>query len=463
MSQPTAFLYIALAAYAPFVAASFWLLGGRKGLLLSLLAGWMFLPWFSQVGRGIPILHNKEMFIPAVILGVSLVLDFRAWRRLRLQWFDLPVVVICLSPFFSSLSNGLGAYDGGAGVFASAMKWAAPYFLGRVYLGSPGAVLESAQALVLGGMAYLPFCLWEIRVSPQLHRQIYGFHQHSFAQHIRDGHYRPMLFMAHGLMVAMFMASAALVAFWLWRSRSVEKFAGIGAPWVVLALTVVTALCRSVGALLILLTGMLCLEATRRVRSSALLLLLALGPSAYCTVRISGWDAMPLVIEAERWLGPNRAESLRIRIVNERDLTAHALTKPLLGWGGWKSFRLHDEEGRDVSIVDSMWILRLGTVGLIGLIASGVFLALPLLLLLRAFPPAQWSHPRVAPAASLAAAVAAWGVDNLSNAMMSPVFPAIAGAVFSFCAIVTVARERRGRVTRIPTRPDPVPVGRSAG
>ncbi|MGA8890117.1 MAG: hypothetical protein WB493_01020, partial [Anaeromyxobacteraceae bacterium] len=443
MSQPTAFLYLALLAYFPFVAGSFWLLGGRRGFLFSLLAGWMFLPWFNEFGKQIPLLHNKEMFIAAVVLGTSILFDFQAWRRFRPRWFDLPAAVICVSPFFTSLSTGLGAYDGGSAFFEVAMKWTAPYLLGRVYLGSPAAILQAGRAIVIAGMVYAPLCLWEIRMSPQLHRQIYGFHQHLFSQHIRDGSYRPMLFMAHGLMVAMFMATSALVAFWLWRSRAARRFAGVGAPWVVAALVLTTALCRSAGPFLLLIAGMAILESTTRLRTAVLVLVLAFVPAAYCTLRISGWDAMSLVIEAERWLGPDRAESLRIRIVNDRDLTARAMERPWLGWGRGDAFRLRDEEGRDVSIVDSMWILRLGTSGLVGLIASGIFLALPLLQLLRVFPAARWGHPRVAPAAVLATAVGIWAVDDLSNAMTSPIFPAAAGAVLSFCVFAAVARGRR--------------------
>jgi hypothetical protein len=443
MSEPNVFLYIALIAYVPFVAACFWILGGRRGMLVSLLAGWLFLPWFSLVGRSIPLLHGKDMFVPAIVLAASLLLDRQAWRRFRPRLLDLPVAVICLSPLFTSIANDYGWYDGGSGVFETSMKWGGPYLLGRVYLGSPAALLEASRALVVAGLAYVPVCLWEVRMSPQLHRQVYGFHQHSFAQHIRDGHYRPMAFMAHGLMVSMFMASAALVAFWLWRSRSVEKFLGIRAAWVVAVLTITTVLCRSVGALALLVLGMGILEVTRRIRSPVLILALALLPVGYCTVRVADWDAMPLVIEAERWLGPNRAESLRIRVVNDRQLTIHAMNKPWLGWGRWKSFRIQDEEGRDTSIVDSMWILKLGTGGLVSLIATGIFLALPLLLMLRAIPASQWGHRQVAPVAALAVVVGLWAVDDLLNAMMSPVFPLLAGAVVSFYLLAVGACTRR--------------------
>jgi hypothetical protein len=230
----------------------------------------------------------------------------------------------------------------------------------------------------------------------------------------------------------------------------VERFAGIRAPWVVAILAGTTILCRSVGALGLLLLGIAILEATRRIRSPALVLALALMPAGYCALRIADWDAMPLVIEAERWFGPNRAESLRTRVVNDRELTIHAMEKPWLGWGRWKSFRIQDEEGRDTSIVDSMWILELGTTGLVGLISSGFLLALPILLLLRAVPAARWSHPQIAPVSAMAVTVGLWAVDDLLNAMMSPVFLFMAGGVLSFSLFAAVARQRRRVVRRTP-------------
>lgn len=448
MTKPSFTLLFALAVFLPLVVGAFRALGGRRGMLASLFAGWLFLPWFNEVGRAIPVLHSKEMFVPAVVLAVSLVLDWRAWSELRWRLVDVPVAVICFGPFLTSLSNGLGAYDGAAAVLHSTLVWGAPYVLGRVYLGTPAAQLDAARSLVLAGLAYVPFCLWEIRMSPQLHRQIYGFSQHSFQQHVRDGHYRPMLFMAHGLMVAMFMGCAALVAYWLWRTRRSRFIGPVPASWAVVALAVTTLLCRSVGASVLMVGGIAVLEVTRWVRTPLLIVLLALLPAGYCTLRISDWDYRPFVAEAERWFGPNRAQSLRSRLMFDQSLKDHDMQKPWLGWGKWSGSRLRNEEGRDVTVVDSMWILTLGTAGLTGLVATGILLALPLLLLLGVFPVAQWSRPAVVPAASFAVVVGIWAVDDLFNAMTSPVFPLLAGAVVSFTFLVRQMRLRPGIAPR---------------
>ena len=54
--------------------------------------------------------------------------------------------------------------------------------------------------------------MFEARLSPQLHSRLYGFTQHDFLQTVRgDYTYRPMVFMQHGLAVAMFLGMATVV------------------------------------------------------------------------------------------------------------------------------------------------------------------------------------------------------------------------------------------------------------
>ena len=69
------------------------------------------------------------------------------------------------------------------------------------------------------GLIYSLFILFELRMSPNLHRWIYGFGQHGFSQHIRWGGYRPMVFMAAGLAVALFITNALMAAGALTRLR----------------------------------------------------------------------------------------------------------------------------------------------------------------------------------------------------------------------------------------------------
>ncbi len=440
MGEPNTFVFVALAAFLPFVAACFSLLAPRRAVLTAILCGSMFLPHFdarlSFLG-----LYTKAMFVPAVVFLGSLAFDARRWLTFRPRAADLPVLVLCLGRFMSALSNDLGLKEAVAATLEASLEWGTPYFLGRAYLGSPRALKEFADAVVVAALAYVPFCLWEIRMSPQLHRAVYGFQWFSFDQVMRFGGYRPTVFMQHGLAVSMFMAVGTLVAFWLWRTKARERLLRVRFGWAVAALALTTILCRSTGALILLAAGAATLEATRHLRTSALVLALALIPAAYCTARLSGWEAPGVVAFVRERLGEDRAGSFHARIANETLMVKRAHMKPWLGWGRFGGSFAFTEDGR-LATPDSLWIITLGFSGIVGIVALGALLALPALSLLRTIPPHYWPHPRLAPVAAPAIVLLLWAIDDLLNHMMSPIFPSMAGALLTFVAIARQSRLR---------------------
>ncbi|HET9552877.1 MAG TPA: hypothetical protein VFP50_07905 [Anaeromyxobacteraceae bacterium] len=447
-------VYLAMAAYPPLAIAAFKLFGPRRGLLAALVGGWLFLPWFDGRPELIPmydVLHvrTKASLVSVVLLLVSLALDWGRWRSFRPRLLDLPVVVLCLLPAASALANGLGANEGGSAVLEGLLAWGVPWLLGRVYLGDPGGLLDLALALVSGALAYVPFCLWEIRMSPQLHRIVYGFYQHHLSQTYRPslyGLFRPMVFLQHPLMVALFMASAAVAALWLWRTGARRTVGPIPIAWAGAVLVAMTLLCKSVGSIALLGAGLAALEATRRLRTTALVVALALVPPAYCAARLTGWAGDRLVAAATDAAGADRAESLEFRLLNEDMLIAKALQHPWLGWGrAGGGFRVYDERGRDISITDGLWIITLGVLGVGGLAALGLVLLLPPWLLVRAFPGRHWGDRRLAPATALAVAMLMGAVDSLLNAEVVLVFPVLGGALASFSLLVKEARAHRRR------------------
>lgn len=440
---PNILVGTSLLLYPLAVAWAFSSLGPRRGVLASVLGGWLFLPSFDAAfGGRIPVIHTKAAFVPAVVLLVALLLDGARWRRLRPRLIDLPVLVLALSPLGASLSNDLGLYDGVAATVATAMVWAVPWFLGRVYLDGPGGIDALADSVVVAGLVYVPLCLWEVRMSPQLHRYVYGYSPFGsdFTQVMRFGGYRPSVFMADGLMASMFMAIATLLATWLWRCRARRSFWRVPVGWAASALGATTILSKSAGAILLLFAGLGVLEATRRMRTPVLILALLAAPPIYAAARISGWSGEDLAEVAERYIGADRADSVRFRMDNEDMLLAKALQRPWLGWGGWGRSRVYDNEGKDLTVTDGLWVLALGTTGLVGLLATWAALALPVLAFLRAFPSRFWADPRIAAAAACAVSLLAWTVDDIFNAMVTPVYPMIAGTL---SALYLAARARR--------------------
>ena len=422
---------IVLALFLPAIYLCIRYLGPRRGVLAALLGGWMFLPVYD--GRvDVPLLASKVGFVPTLVLMVAFLVDMARWLRLRPNWIDLIAVALCLLPFATALANGLSAYEGASAALQTWCAWGAPYLLGRVYLGSPRGIREFARWMVGASVVYAPLCLWEIRMSPQLHRQLYGFHTfESFAFAVRYGGYRPTVFMQFGLMVGTFMSTGALIAYWIWRSRAGAKLAGMPAGWCVALLVVTTVLVKSTGAVILLAVGIGVLEATRLLRRPLLILVLIAVPPAFVVARVSGWDGQ-LLVEGAGLIDAERAQSVAYRISNEQLLVDKAAQRPWLGWGRWGRSRVYDEEGTDISVTDSLWVIALGVTGILGLASLALLLLLPVVLLLRRFPARRWDHPALAPVAGLAMGAVLWVMDCLFNSMTSPLFPAICGATTTF-------------------------------
>lgn len=445
MGQPNILVPVALVAFLLVVTGCFWLLGPRRTVLPALLAGWLFLPHFD--GRfTFLVLHSKAAFVPAVVLLGSIVFDTGRWWSFRPRLLDLPMALLCVAPYATALHNDLGAYEGLSATLDAAMSWGAPYLLGRAYLGTSRALREFATAFVAAGLAYVPFCLWEVRMSPQLQYGLYGFRSSGFDTVVRFGGYRPDVFMQSGLAVGMFMASATLSAAWLWRTRAQEKLAGVPLAWVCVLLAATAVLCKSTGAIILLGLGFVVLEGTRRLRTPALVLVLAVTPAAYCAARISGWNAETVIGLAERAISVERASSIQFRFENEHLLIQKAMTRPWLGWGRFGRSFVYDDNGR-MTVVDSMWIIVFGIGGLAALAAIGAVLALPAFLLVLTYPARHWGDPRLGSAAALAVVILLWAIDDLLNSMMSPLYPTMAGALLSFVLIVRAAGARRTRHT----------------
>src|SRR5262245_19095250 len=123
--------------------------------------------------------------------------------------------MMLISPFITAQLNsdpiqigttslpGIGQYDAFSAVVAQFIFFL-PFLLGRQILHSSADTHEVLQVLVVAGLFYSLAILFEIRMSPQLYTWIYGYFPHSFAQQMRDGGFRPVVFIGHGLVVAFF-------------------------------------------------------------------------------------------------------------------------------------------------------------------------------------------------------------------------------------------------------------------
>lgn len=436
-------MMLALAGFGPLAFALFFLLPVRRAALASFVLGWLFLP---QVRVEVPgVLPDVDRY---VVLSVSTlvamgVLAPAHFARVRPRLADLPAIVWCLCPIVTSLSNALGLYDGLSGALDRTLHWGLPYLIARVALGDAQGLRLLTMALFVGGLLYVPFCLYEVRMSPQLHKIFYGWHQHSFAQTYRLGGFRPTVFLQHGLAVGMWMSAATLAGVWLWRTGA-ARIHGVIMPWLVSVLFVTTVLCKSLGSLLLLAAGLGALWLTRRLGSALPILALTFIPPVYVVARVSdAWTGEDLVALIDEYAGPERAQSVQFRLDNEVLLRDRALERPLLGWGGWGRNRVKDERGRDRTTIDGYWISVLGENGVLGLLAFGGMLLVPVWLVGLTGGAAPWRDPRAAPAGLLATFLALYTIDGLLNAMLNPFVALTAGALSGLYAESARARPAR--------------------
>jgi O-antigen ligase len=211
--------------------------------------------------------------------------------------------------------------------------------------------------------------LIELRFSPQLDTWVYGYMQHTWLQVVRDGGYRPMVFMEHGLAVALFMATATLCMFGLARTK--EKIGGVSALPIAAVMALVVALSHSLGAFAFLLVlGPLIwfMPPRLQLRAAAGMGLLVM---LYPMLRAYDWFPTTSVIDMAMGISEDRGWSLAFRFENEDIVLRRAFERPFFGWGGFDRIFIFDKEsGDEVSTLDGAWIIIYAQGGLLGFLSK---------------------------------------------------------------------------------------------
>lgn len=425
MLAPLAMIGFALLA----LVYDFWL-PRTRAVLATLLTGFLLLPSVEYDLAGV-LLWNR-ITAPVLMVWVGILARDRALlRRFRLRVWDLPILLWCAAPAFSSLSNGLGFYDAVAACFYQSVQWAGPYFIGRLHFRERAHAFELARMLALGCLLYLPLCAFEILFSPQLHLRLYGFHQHLFYQSIRGAFYRPVVFLQHGLMVAMWLAAGAIMAWSLHRARGAQRVLGLPAGLVAAGGAAVLLASQSAGASALFALAAGAWWISQRLASRLPLLLLCLLPAAWAGARMSGLIETGAAADAVARFSAERAESLAFRMTTEDELIAHSRERPLLGWSSWGRDRVIETNYYEQTlIVDGLWIFALSQNGYFGLIALLAAHAVPILLFLGRFRPRDWrADSGLMLLLGLAFLLAVTMIDHLLNAMVTPYAILVLGAL----------------------------------
>ncbi|SFL28440.1 hypothetical protein [Shimia haliotis] len=256
------------------------------------------------------------------------------------------------------------------------------FLMARQYLTTREDQRDLLLALVIAGLAYSLPILMEVRLSPQLNNWVYGYFQHLFSQTIRQGGYRPMVFLYHGIWLAYFVLTCLLAALALWRAdRSTSRAKYMIAAFylfgvLVLCKTLATLVYAGAAGALILF-----LNTRMQVKIAAVLAIITLSYPVLKSADLVPTDAILAQAEA---ISGERAQSLAFRFENEDKLVERAFLKPFFGWGIWGRNHLHDADtGHITSVSDGYWVIVIGVWGWVGYISQFGLMSLPIFLVWR--------------------------------------------------------------------------------
>lgn len=419
--------------------------GLQKGILFSMLASYLFLPAsFSINLPGIPAFNKGTVTVIALLLYLFFV------NRRSIGFLDLNsvskcvVLLLLVSPFLTALNNadrylhlpGMNLYDGLSQSVGGFLIFI-PFLLGFKYFRDYGSQVLLFRVFVIYVIFYSIFILYEIRMSPQLHTMLYGYFPHSFAQQYRAGGFRAVVFLGHGLLVALLVSIAFMISVALYRAR-IEIFKNKSLNlYVCIFLFIVLVLSKSYAALFF---GIFALIVIRFMNikmifvSSFVLLFIYFSYPILSASKLFPHGPM---LELASAIDPARAQSLGFRFYHEEQLLNHANVKPLLGWGTWGRNRVYDPDTfEDVSVTDGRWVIVLGTRGWLGFLSEFYFIMLCILLSFRASQRVVYKEASIDKVkiqqfllASHALIVSIILIDQLPNASMNYFYWFLAGTL----------------------------------
>ncbi len=446
------FGYIVLYTWPLVVFAFFRVWSPAVALLAAIIGGYLFLPTGLSLDLpGLPALNKDTIpataaFIAAMITsGTTTPTSLPGWlpkKRLPI----LLIVILILGTCLTVLANRHPLFYGPLvfpalrvwdilSTLLSAVMMLLPFILGRKYLAHPEKQWLFLKALVIAGTGYSLLALYEIRMSPQLNFMIYGYFPHAWEQHIRPGGYRPLVFVQHGLWLAMFFAMCVLAAGGL--AKYVKEKRGRVYLLLCVWLLMTLFLSNSLGAFLIaaiLIVVMFVLNVRLHFAIAAVFSGIAL---LYPMLR--GADLVPVntIIEWVTTLSVDRADSLEFRVVNENYLLEKARERPLFGWGGWgRSFVYDPATGEGISLIaDGYWVGVIGVGGWARYLSEFGLLCLPaLVLFFRARRLGLGPETAI-----LSLVLVANVIDLLPNATVTPITWLITGALWGRLELGRVA------------------------
>lgn len=412
-----------------------------EAIVWTLTLGYLLLPVRTWIDPPVFPLLDKIAIPAMAVLFFSAVYSGRRIEVLPKDTVPKALIlVLILAPSITAFNNtdqivigatvlpGMQVFGGEAiSLLVSQFFFLVPFVLGRQYLSALEDREKLIKILVMCGVVYSFAIFWEIRMSPQLHTNFYGYFPHTtFLQQMRAGGFRAVVFLGHGLLTTLLLVSTLMLLFYMMRhGKKVFSYKAMyPAGFVLLAIIFNKTFA---GYLYTLFAIMFCFVLSPRLRRLALLSICVLVIS-YPIFRTTSFYPDLQIVEFAARYSEDRSQSIQFRFDNENILLEKASRKPYTGWGVWARNRVYDENGIDISVSDGGWIIDLGIYGWLGFICKYLLLTWPIF---------QWmklkkyygDSTRVDGISVLSCILAIVLFDNLINAGISPITWLISGTL----------------------------------
>jgi hypothetical protein len=422
---------VALLAWIPLSLLIFRRFPVRIAVLVNFVGGWAILPAANYVsaGNAFPYwilgtsLESDYFLTKATVIGFTGILgiflfDRASFKRFELTVWDLAMGMWLIAPLLSAIANPDNFGEGCVGEIYQLLAWGSPYLIGRLYFTDTQSLRLAAKAFVIGGLAYIPFCIFEIFKGPCIYHWLYGYQPFQTNGAQRFIGYRPIGLLENGNQLGIWMATATLIAMWLWRRKTAQSILGIPIVVVAIALFVITILCQSTGAIILLLALVPFVFVDPRQLSRTVSIVLVLGILAFAAIRIANIISLhelvrtnPVAHAIDGYLRSIGKGSLGWRLNQDERHIDTALDEPILGYGQWNWWQGGFERPW------SLWLLVFGMYGSVGLISLEALLLIPALRVVW-FPLARSDIGYTNMRHTLSAAVLISAIDSLLNSSM---------------------------------------------
>jgi len=369
----------------------------RIAILANFLGGWALLPganykpttdlfpyWILGVCLPTDYFLTKATVTGLASLGGMLLFHSADLKKFKPGICDIPMAVWCCVPLMSATAHWSTLREGLVGAAYQAISWGVPWLLGRTYFSDYDSLLLAAKAYVIAGVAYVPICLIEICVGPQLYALLYGYQPYRWVGAERYLGYRPIGLLEDGNQLGIWMAAATLVAVAFFARRRSRRIPGLSLRlslrWVAAVLAVTTLLCQSVGSILLLLFLVPLTWFRRRSVLRASVAALVLCIVVFAAFRMTNLVSLRALANRNgavhsiaSGLASVGRQSFAWRIARDESHITSALRNPILGSGQWNWWQGGDSRPW------SLWLLVLGMYGSVGLIAFGSIMFVPVI------------------------------------------------------------------------------------